>query len=529
MNMFKQMKILLVIILYFALSIAEPHHILIEKGIEGFYDVTTAHKMRLVARLNELLDSPKFYEAMPEFKILKNHKEDVIRLVMEHDSSKLFLNKKDPSIQVAGKMNGMDWRSLPDSDPLKQEAKNAFANLTKLDISHESKSARTIFPVEKLVREAAEDLVQMADLDDVPRMRGAEFGAGKELKRSFVPASEWIKKPSVNKGMSPERLKRAVKLGRVLERPEFGYSKKILSYTAETVKGKKFESLAKAYIKVDCPTCKFSPVAKDFASSKKLISARFGIRTLSLIPAAALAISEVYSFAQDPNQNLQENIMKKVLLLKFPAPFSSQKPSCHFEKCHRFILECQNELGNKNVDWEKCVDYFLTLDLDKQKKLLTDIDLKKSLAKRAPVITNLTCQDNSRELKAHVEFEHLSALANKLEPQNQSVLFNDSGRIKTMFIGKQSEESTYERIFFEGNRPTSIQRCENSGTCENLNVGKVMNYGFRAPRSSRGISFIRLQSENIKKCCQSKSCEAYFREKKPNYTLNAGIDYSQVK
>ncbi len=527
--MFKQINILLVIFLYIALSIAEPNHILIDKGIEAFYNDTTAHKMRLVARINELLDNPKFYEAMPEFKILKNHKEDVIRLVMEHDSSKLFLDKKDPIIQVAGKMNGNDWRSLPDSDPLKQEAKNAFANLTKLDISHESKSAHTIFPVEKLAREAAEDLVQMTDLDDVPKMRWKEFGKGKGLKRSLDPASEWIKKPNVNKGMSPERLKRAVRLGRVLERPEFGYSKKILSYTAESVKGKKFESLAKAYIKGNCPTCKFSPIAKDFASSKKLISARFGVRALSSIPAAALVFSEIYSFARNPDQNLQDNVMKKILMLKFPAPFSSQKPSCHFDKCDRFILECQNEYRNKNVDWEKCVDYFLTLGLDKQQKLLTDIDLKKSLAQRAPVITNLTCQNKNRELKANVEFEHLSVLADKLKSQNQTVIFNDSGRIKTMDIGNQFEESTYERIFFADNKPTSIQRCKNSGTCENLNVGKVMDYGFRAPRSSRGINFIGLQRENIKKCCQSKSCETYFREKKTNYTLNAGIDSAEVK
>jgi len=516
--MVKNVKTIVLALLYFAVASADFHFFNFHKGIDAFYADTTAHKMRLVTRIQELLDNPKFYEAMPEYKELEKYKEQVIRLAMEHDSSKLFLSKDDPIIKIAGKMEGKDWRSLPDSNPLKAQAKAAFDTLTDIDTHHEGKSAVKLFPNESRIRELAEDMVKMGDFDDVPKGRGLEFGEGKGLARKLTPASEWVQKPNISKDISPERLKRLVKLGKVLEQPDFAYSKNILFYTADRVKGKKIEHFAKPFFETRYKGKTLQLLEKDFTYARALVkkqglkgmvtSTSGFAKAVRILPAAAVVGTRGYSVAKNPDQNIPEETIKSMLFI------SSKEPSCRGFTCHKFLLDCKRKTGSKKLDWDYCVKYFYTLSLEKQDSLLLDPDLKSSLARSAPVISNLRCQDSSKENNVRIEFMHISALGYGLKSQWQTLFFKNDSTIDSLEVDRMTKEDATEKVLYgAANRPSLVQKCEQRNKCENVAAVDVMKYGIKAPKSSRGMNFVSLQKDNIQRCCGDNSCKAYFNKK----------------
>lgn len=511
----------LFLVLHFAYS--KPPLVSVEQGIMFFEADTTAHKMRLPVRIHELLNNPKFFEALPEYKELEKYKEQVVRLAMEHDSSKIFLSRDSEPIRIAGEMNGRYWRDFPDSDPLKHKAKDAFATLTRIDVTHEARSAKILFPNNELARKLAEELVKATDYDDVPKMRVEEFSRASANGHKMQLASEWIQKPEIKKGMTLEEQKRLLKLTKVLERPEFGYSPAVKYYTAERMVGKKFDDLAKTFFNSKYPSSKFELLAmnKTFSNSASTSSSHTkGIagKVITKGLAAGTLINQTYQYAKNPDRNIPENFLKGLFFM------SGGKPQCRGYYCHLLTSKCEREqqVEKGKADWNKCVKYFYTLSLDQQDLFLSDKDLKDSLQDVSPLIQDISCQ-NKENGKVTLSFEYRPGMAYGYQKQEQSIIFRSNGSIANVEIDSNRHNKFLTKVNFnEGNQPQSIQECKSKINCKNLTASEVQKMGVKSPSAKRLMSFMSLQSDNIQNCCGSKECTNYF-EKKSKRTSSSAL------
>lgn len=486
----------------------------VEDGVKYFEADTTAHKMRLPVRIHELLNDPRFYEALPEYKELEKYKEEVVRLAFEHDSSKIFLSRDSETIRIAAQMNGRYWRDFPDSDPLKNQAKNAFAELTRIDNSHEGESAKRLFKDNEKARKLAQEIVKITDWDDVPKMRNAEFTRTSKHAHKLDPVSVWLEKPEIKQTLSPDEFRRTSKLAKVLERPEFAYSQNVKYYTTERVLGKKFETLARSFFSAKYPSSKFEILAmsKSFnqtvAGSSSVSKAVVG-KVISKSLAAGTVISQSYQYAKNPDKNIPENFLKGLFFM------SGGKPQCHGYYCHLLIAKCESEqqVAKGKSDWNKCVQYFYTMSLDQQNRFLTDKDLKDSLQDVGPLVQDISCQSKSTN-NISLSFKYRPGMGYGYQQQDQTIQYRSDGSVANVEIEPNIHNQFVTRIHFDGtSQPQNVQECLTKTDCKNIEASKVQKFGIKSPSAKRLMSFMSLQSENIRNCCKNKECISYFEKK----------------
>lgn len=494
-------------------AFADHHFAALEQGIDSFYADTTAHKMRLTVRTHELMNNPKFFEALPEYKELQKYKEEVVRLVMEHDSSKLYLSRDSETIKIAGEMNGRYWRSLPDSDPLKEKAKKAFAELTRIDTAHEGQSAQQLFKGNPKAQKLAEEFMKMIDYDDVPKMRGNEFGSTTR-KKSLRLASDWIQTPEIKTKLSDDEYRRLLKLGKVLESKDFAYSNAVKYYTSEMALNKKFEDLAKPFYRAKYPESHFALLEKKFAPETALVGKASYLKALKAAPAILIAGSQSYQYAKNPDRNIPENFLKGLVLL------SNDKPYCKGYQCHLLQMKCARKQNVKEseVDWKSCSQYFYSLSLDQQDAILVntqqkeDKDLKDYFQDQAPLISDITCPRSKKDSAIDVVVSYRPALSYGYQQQSQKLSMRTDGSLSEVVI--PGTDKTFTRISFDSqSNPVRIQECESKVSCSNLSVDSVKKFGIKSPAAKRWMSFSQLQNQNIANCCQNSSCVSYFEKK----------------
>lgn len=478
-----------------------------QQGEDAFFAGTTAHKMRLTVRAHELMNNPKFFEAIPEYKELEKYKEEVVRLVMEHDSSKLYLSRDSDVIKTAVKMYGTNWRGLSDTNPMKDKARLAFAELTRIDTLHEGQSAQKLFPGNSKVQQLAQEFMRMIDYDDVPKMRHIEFGA-KKGDRPLKLSSEWIQEPEIRSKLKKDEFQRLLKLGKVLESKEFDYSKTIKYYTYQVATNKKYEDLLTPFLKAKYPDSHIALLEKNLVSEVSFSNKTAYYKSLKAVPVVVAGAIQTYQYVKNPDRNIPENFLKGLVFL------STEKPYCRAEACHLLQIKCGREqhVQASEVDWKKCSQYFYSLSLDQQDIYLKDKSLKDYFQDQAPLISDITCSNSKAKKQIDIVLKYRSALDYSYSQQNQKIILRDDGSFSNAYI--PTEQNTFINVGFDNqNVPVSIQDCKSPASCSSLNLDSVKKYGIISPQAKRWLSFSTLQQKNISNCCSSSSCVSYFENR----------------
>lgn len=459
-----------------ALLLAVPSARAVGIEVEEFKAKTNAHRLRLAERASQLLANADFLREFPEFSEIANHPQKVIEAVLSHDSNKHTLPSDHRILKTFTENYGVDYRQLPEGSFQRMKIENAIHQLNRMDSEHETREIAKRFTSAR-DQELMSRLIKVLDFHDAAIHRALEFG------KKMVPASQW-----------GETGKEAKSLALFIERYE-PHFQRISEITSDFVKAHGFQYLSKSLVNSGA-------VAK--TSVKAIKTSLSGVAGVAKLITPAVVAYELGAGVHNPDRKVAEN-----LTVFFTG--TSSTFDCQTFDCREFFRACQRQLGAQ-AGREDCVNWFYSRPLDQQSEWRRDSDVNGIMSDVAYGIANFTCEEKNEETLIHFDLN-----LERGEVQSQRVRWPaaNSSRPRVVGIVNSKNGDIDEKILFNGDKPSLVQKCSTStGTsCTNLLAEDVAFMGMVAPQSNRVLRLLRAQKDNLIKCCKSEPCLRHFREK----------------
>lgn len=499
---------------------------------------TAAHRAHLSQVFLNISKDPEFLKKVPEFEMLAKDKKATVNALLAHDVS-----KSDPkaqwAIKVLARVRGYDWRNPPQGispeahEKISKIIKSAVGDINLLDDKAMEEKLRSLNRSPAWI-EKHKQLTETLDYYDTWKSRQAEMADPSTGGRKLDKPSDWIKKLEDSGAYSPDELKKNE------------LKKRFALYLEDKdplENGKSFAKISD-FAKATGPDFA-SKIDYQFERQGKLLLLKAG--TLDRLSSAGafvkgnlksgakggLAVTALMAGAQ--YQMSPESFDGKSFINDSFAdlPFSQTAGECSTVKCAEFRRNCQSTLKLPEMSLsrllkqngiEKCFENFLSQPLHLQSQYREDNTVDELFSNIVPRVVSLQCENSKNQIrftsKQHKNFDQ------------QVLTLSDQGSPQRL---TRTSNETKDIVLFEGNE--IFQHCKDN-QCKTWELEKVKQQKLTAfvaldlPRDSfrwakHNQKIAKGQSQQLKGCCHSNQCKAYFDQREQDLQRNAQAKSSQ--
>lgn len=464
-----------------------------------------SHTLRVSAAVDRLLSDPVFLEENPEYKPIARRAKSALRTALVHDKAKGLLTEYNV---ILANNYGVDYRSLPDSDPLKKQIQNAINQLNKRDDIFWKRAILRFSFFNDKKRKLLEQLVAAADYHDVPMSRAIEFGNG-EI-RKIDKASDWIPKMT----HLPESQRAGmVRVAVFLEKNPDKFKDIYSEITPEKLAKNGTHTYMKA-LKSEAKTAQ--KIAKSMLSTKASVASKV-LGTAGLLVTPAIVATH---YIKDPVYSKPAEDFTEIITS------SSELAKCQSLGCARLYKECKE----KQLSEDNCLQYFLKKRLNEQTELRLNDDLNLILKAKAPLLSNLSCKKSGNTI-TQIKF---SIVNYDNELQNQELNLDATEKIQSVNISPLEDEiRPADLIQFLDDEPSNLvlyqkprvsKYSTEAADWSSLKIPKkdwedkkmyfwtsgTAEQKSQIKRSQETLKIVRQQKSSLLKCCESNRCLSYF-------------------
>jgi len=501
-----------------------------ESQVIAFKNKQAAHKMRLLQHAFDVLNNPKFYKDLPDYTFMKDKIPDTLSYIAAHDISKLLLPNNHDIIKNLANVDGLKVRDLPDHDKRKAPAQAAISGITSIDITVETMDAQSRFNNPEQ-RKKIEKFLTMLDKNDVVQGRLSEFGG--DLTK-IDKATDYIIKM---KGLTKEEMEELVRVGRVIEKKEFDYSKEVRAINNIDYKNfdsdvlRFFETKVKAKYIPNTEVKSFLEGVSKIKRKNKLTEALFFEAKKSFssfgkfftLYSYGNAIYSAGRVLYDPDGLQLTEQTLKVLGVNDAGHF------CEGYICRELAEQCETKTDPSAVNWERCLDKFFSMPLEKQDYYLRDRGFNNYIKNKESIIRDIRCSQDpgfkigngkyiNKTLVIGFDIGYFNTFRQSEDVQTQTLKVDMDNEllnyVGTTIQDSDQESAEFEKIYYNKRQPTSYAKCKTVHECNYKSIGLVQTIGLVAPAARRVLDFMEKQNDNLVKCCQSKNCQQYFSDKR---------------
>lgn len=482
-----------------------PQSLAQQVSLEKYATKQSTHTLRVATTVVRLLGDKEFLANNPEYKVIADRAVPAMKAALVHDKAKTLDTEFN---RFLAESDGVDYRSLPDTDPRKMKMIQAVEDLNKVDETFWNNAMKK-FSSNKKEQELLGHLVGAADYHDVPMSRAAEFGNGKD--RNIDKASDWISKL---KNYSDSEKQGMTKIARYLEGNPVKFQDIYTEVTPEKIAAGGSQKAYRKELKAEAKGINNASGLRVFKGAGKVL----GVAGMAIGPGIAAKDYIEDPVHSDPTGDLIEVVSG-----------SSSVSDCETIGCLRFYNHCKKE----KLSEKECMNDFFSRPLSEQTdmRLGDDLDQKFKKANRAPVVTGLRCE-NSKDNKPH-KIRFTTYNYNK-ELQDQVLELNESQKIINARISSPSDViKPFDRIDFNNGEPDKLilyqkprvsrySKKESEWSSITLKkrdwVDKKLYFWSsgtaeqktQIKRSQDTIRSVRDQANSLIQCCESSKCRAYF-------------------
>ena len=529
-----------------------------------------SHILRNAKMAKFLLQDKAFVQKFPEFKVLALDPDRAVRVLLEHDASKVIKNgtfldyfhaKYGIDVTDIQKQAAHNYgRTLKPGDNLVQK-------LNLVDEAHLNAaiSAENMSKAEKEAIKKLESLVDKSDryfeayrkasVKDPTRFPPADSKAYPQKNLPSVFSEEFNRMNSPGSKYSVDLARRLIKEGKMAEADEVLRSAKALEFVEKNLNPIEItKGLDPVSYKKIRPTFAQQADTNAFESVKMRVADRYiastgaaevsPSTTVKLVSATGEAGAMAAKFGSSLGkaaggavgigglitgmQYLWDPENTRLIDLAVNISGSSSTATCTTVICADFFTDCAQKVLNKKIsrhdifasskDYSQCVGYFFSKPLQEQSKLRGDGDLNNMLNLIAPKIETLSCQQNDTHPGTEISTQVIGKDGITFE-QKMSFASDDS-LIKIQRKGQDTDQIFYKD---DGSRPAPdiLQHCQGGTSgCNSIDMKKVVEMNLYFWRSQFSLlrwakesnRVVQTQSQAIAQCCHSRQCSDYFAE-----------------